>query len=240
MDALELAWKVKLMRRIVAWLIGFAVVATRWTCRWDVTGDVRGSLREEKTPYIYAAWHAHHAAALLGAEKGATAMLSRSDDGDMMMPALKLCGLNVVRGSAGSARKGGLTALRALIKQVDGEHPACLAIDGPKGPRGVVQEGIGLLAKKTGAVVIPTLLVPSRRWIVTKSWDRLQLPKPFSKIRVVMSPPMSPQENESNAEFALRLQNELTRLELEYDPIEAKAAGMKLPEATEVKQSKAA
>ena len=41
---------------------------------------------------------------------------------------------------------------------------------------------------------------------------------------------MSPKENESNSEFALRLQNELTRLELEFDPIEANAAGMKLPE----------
>ena len=96
-----------------------------------------------------------------------------------------------------------------------------LAVDGPRGPRGVVQKGVGLLARKANAAVIAAVLVPSRRWILTGSWDRTQIPKPFSTIDGYMSEPLIPEPDESLDEFAKRVEVALNQLEAQYDPSEA-------------------
>ncbi len=209
------------MKRIVSWLVGFAVLLIRLTCRVRSHNDPRVWLRQQGIPYVYAALHAHHVGALLSAEQGTWAMVSLSDDGDILVHALRLSGVEPIRGSGGESRKGGVRALRAMIARLDATHPAFLAVDGPKGPRGHVHEGVGLLAKKTGAVVLPVVIVPARRWIMTKAWDRLQFPHPFSTVEIFYGQHAVPQADESLQEFASRVARELSRLEAKHDPDEA-------------------
>ena len=108
-----------------------------------------------------------------------------------------------------------------MIQRLDSEHPAFLAVDGPKGPRGHVHEGVGLLAKKTGAVVLALAVIPSRRWILCKSWDRLQLPTPFSTIEFYFGAHLAPEKGEKLSDFAGRVAEELKNLEVKHDPDEA-------------------
>jgi lysophospholipid acyltransferase (LPLAT)-like uncharacterized protein len=209
------------MKRYLPWLVGFLVLVIRMTCRVRVRNDRRPSLRRAGIPYVYAGLHAHNFAALQSAEPGTWAMVSRSRDGEILVPSLRLSGVTPIRGSGGESRKGGVRALREMIQRLDASHPAFLAVDGPNGPRGHVHEGVALLAKKTGAVVVPLVVIPSRRWILKKSWDRLQLPQPFSMIDFYFGDPLQPGPEEALDQFADRIAQELRRMEELHDPQEA-------------------
>ncbi len=164
-------------------------------------------------------------------------MVSRSDDGEIIVPALRVGGHVPIRGSSGTS-KGGASALQALIEHVECGRPAILAVDGPRGPRGRVQRGIGLLAKKTDAVVLAVIAIPSRRWVMTGSWDRLQIPKPFSTIHCYFAEPISPERDESLLHFASRIESKLSDLEAAFDP--AEASGVKEPTARPATRYRAA
>ena len=111
-------------------------------------------------------------------------MCSKSLDGDGMTKLEQFLGLRVIRGSSGH---DGLQALVDMIRLMRDEPGlgACLAVDGSRGPRGVVQGGIISLAQRTGGMIIPVTISASPAWIFRKAWDRTMLAKPFSRIDVV-------------------------------------------------------
>ncbi len=211
------------MKRILSWLIGLAVVAVRATCQFRVHYDPRERLAAQGIPHVFAQLHAHQVAAGMAADPGTCAMVSRSDDGEMIVPTLRLLGHIPIRGSAGdNARKGGVRALQSLIEHVHQGHPAILAVDGPRGPRGTVHKGIGMLAKKSNAAVLAVIVIPERRWILSKTWDRLQIPKPFTKIDAYLSEPIHFGKDETLDAFASRVEVMLYEMEMQYDPDEAR------------------
>ena len=62
-------------------------------------------------------------------------------------------------------------------------------IDGPKGPAGVAKMGSVLLAKKSGHPLMPVTMTLKSFWKVP-SWDSFQIPKPFTRARVYVAPPI--------------------------------------------------
>lgn len=214
----------KFLTALVAWAAALAIMLIRWTCRVRLHNDPRPGLRDAGTPYIYAVLHAHQIPAIVDGERGTGAMVSRSLDGELIVPTLKLCGIVPFRGSGGRGQRrgrGGLVALEALVEHVRSGHPAYLAVDGPRGPRGRVQRGIATLARRTNAVIICLVPVPSRRWILHKAWDRMQIPKPFARIDGYFAPPIRLDEQKSNEEVRRGVEAMLQRLEREFDPEEA-------------------
>ena len=212
------------MKRLVSYLVAVFSLFVRLTCRVRVHNDPRHTMTAEGVPHIFAALHAHQVAAMVSADPRTGAMVSRSDDGQIIVPALRVNGHVPVRGSSGKSDKGGATALKALIEYLDVGKPVILAVDGPRGPRGTVHKGVGVLAKKSKAGVLPVLVIPSRRFIVGKAWDRLQIPLPFGTIDAYFTEPLFPRKGERLEEFAKRIEAELRRLELKHDPDEATAA----------------
>jgi lysophospholipid acyltransferase (LPLAT)-like uncharacterized protein len=83
---------------------------------------------------------------------------------------------------------------------------------------------VALLAMKTGAAVLNVCAVPRRRWILSRSWDRLQIPLPFSTIDVYFGEPLYPRPGEKAEQFRQRIETELNALEREHDPAEAQRA----------------
>jgi lysophospholipid acyltransferase (LPLAT)-like uncharacterized protein len=79
-----------------------------------------------------------------------------------------------------------------------------------------------LLSQKTGAVVLIAVAVPTRRWFLTHTWDRLQIPKPFSTIHIYFGDPIFPREGACVERYRQRIQQALNELELKHDPVEAK------------------
>jgi lysophospholipid acyltransferase (LPLAT)-like uncharacterized protein len=68
-------------------------------------------------------------------------------------------------------------------------RPAGFTVDGPRGPARVAQPGAVWLAKATGNPVLPFHLEASSSWTL-RSWDRTQLPKPFSTVALAIGRPI--------------------------------------------------
>jgi hypothetical protein len=215
----------KALRFIAAWLIAALTLLLRWSCRVRWHDDPRPSLRQEGSPYAYAVLHCHQVAAVIGCEPGTVAMVSRSTDGDLLVPSLRVHGIVPVRGSTRTRErsKGGAAALVHLIKHVRGGAPAYLAVDGPRGPRNHVNRGIASLASATGAAVLIGVPIPRRRWILARAWDRFQIPKPFTRIDVFFGPPLRLGDGEDPGAFRQRIEDAITALEERHDPEEAAA-----------------
>lgn len=56
-----------------------------------------------------------------------------------------------------------------------------IAIDGPSGPIFEPKAGAIFIAQKTGMPIVPVSSYCSKKWIFKNMWDKLEIPKPFSK-----------------------------------------------------------
>jgi lysophospholipid acyltransferase (LPLAT)-like uncharacterized protein len=111
---------------------------------------------------------------------GATILISRSFDGELITRTLQLFGFHAVRGSSSRGARGGLLGLKQVIE--DGK-PAIFTADGPRGPIYQTKMGPIKLAQITGAPIGAFHLEPERAWTL-RSWDRFLIPKPFTRICV--------------------------------------------------------
>jgi lysophospholipid acyltransferase (LPLAT)-like uncharacterized protein len=146
-------------------------------------------------------------------------MCSQSKDGDLMASVEEGLGYRVARGSSGS---GGARALVEMIKaqREDRGLNSCLAIDGSRGPRGIVQLGVLTLARKTNGVLLPVAASTPTCWVNQRSWDRTVIPKPRAEIRILIGEPMEvpPELDERQAEgLRLALEQRLIAMHLELD-----------------------
>jgi hypothetical protein len=132
-------------------------------------------------------------------------------------------GITPVRGSSrrGQTDKGGLTALETLKSMAQQGTPAILAVDGPRGPRNRVHRGAIHLAQQVGGVILPVAALPSRRWILRRTWDRMHLPQPFSRITLHFGPAIEAAADADRERLRQDVQDALYRLEQRLDPKEA-------------------
>lgn len=120
--------------------------------------------------------------------RGIVVMTSQSFDGEYIARFIQRFGYGAVRGSS---TRGGIGALIELIKLMKTHGAAAsMTVDGPKGPRRVVKDGVILLAKKTGNPLLPFVVTPRRRWTV-KSWDKMQIPHPFTTAKLEIAAPVA-------------------------------------------------
>ena len=115
-----------------------------------------------------------------------TVELSPSRDGEIMARMARLLGLRVVRGSA---RRQRMASIRSLLREIEAGWSLCVALDGPKGPRGHVSHSILNLARTTGLPLIPYYGRSRSEWRLP-TWDRFRIPKPFSGARVYYGAPI--------------------------------------------------
>ena len=109
--------------------------------------------------------------------RGFAVMTSRSFDGEYIARIIERFGFKAVRGSSS---RGGASALLQLHDIVNSGGIAAFTIDGPRGPRYVAKPGPILLAKNTGAPILPFYVAVENPWVL-KSWDALMIPRPFSR-----------------------------------------------------------
>lgn len=142
------------------------------------------------------------------------ALASLSRDGELVTRVARGFDVSVVRGSAS---RGGLGAVRALYRAMKrrGSSPVMIP-DGPRGPRYELKVGAVILAQMSRAPIL-LLGMAARRYFTLKSWDRLIVPWPFSRVAVVVGEEQTVERNLSPEDLEaerLRLQellNELTR-----------------------------
>lgn len=146
-------------------------------------------------PVIVAMWHGQHFMVPFARrpQDPAAALVSRSGDGEFNALALQRLGIRPIRGSGARARarmheKGGVAALRGLLRALADGELVVLTADVPKVSRQCGQ-GIVLLARLSGRPIVPVAVVSSRR-IDFKSWDNASIGLPFGRIAMVVGEPL--------------------------------------------------
>jgi lysophospholipid acyltransferase (LPLAT)-like uncharacterized protein len=208
------AHRIQWHQRAFAWLIfvliraGSATLRYRWN---DRSGYINVPARG---PAIYCVWHNRLALSMpayfnyvkkYSRAPGLAAMVSASRDGGFLTGILECFNVQPVRGS--SSRRGP-QALLELTTWAERGYDLAITPDGPRGPVYVVQDGVMSLAQLTGLPIVPVSY--NLGWkIRVKSWDRFQIPLPFSRCEMIYAKPIFVSREATDAEREkLRLQLE--------------------------------
>jgi lysophospholipid acyltransferase (LPLAT)-like uncharacterized protein len=136
---------------------------------------------------IYTGWHGRsYIPANFFKGRGVWCIISHSRDGEMQTRIFSSFGFQIIRGSTG---RGGERALVESIRVLRKGDEMAITPDGPRGPAGVVQGGVLLMAKKTGAALVPVGSSAKRAWYAP-TWDRYMVAQPFSKAVFVFGDPI--------------------------------------------------
>lgn len=149
--------------------------------------DAVKELDKQKKNYVVAFWHG---SMLIGwfmqRNRNFASLVSKSKDGDVLTAILEKWNFHVVRGSSS---KGGHEALDMMIHLTEENYHLALTPDGPTGPIYKMKPGAVITARRSQ---IPLLLVGigmKSKWTL-KSWDKFEIPKPFSTVTAMYSKPI--------------------------------------------------
>lgn len=181
-----------LKERLIIYLADFAfyflIKTIGKTLRYETEGfeNLEKIKKEGKLP-IYAFWHNRiFPMAYFFRNQGVAVIASKSFDGEYIARFITRLGYGAIRGSS---TRGGVKALVEMIRLMREGVPMAFTIDGPKGPRYVAKSGACLLAKKTGNPIISLIVECEKFWTIN-SWDKLQIPKPFSRAKIFVAEPI--------------------------------------------------
>jgi len=157
------------------------------TVRYQNSAEPGGPLDANERPMIWAFWHRCLIVATHRFQKRDIAVLtSRSFDGEIISRIIEKFGYRAVRGSS---RRGALGAVLGARRQLERGCAVAFTVDGPLGPLYEAKPGPVVLSRLTGVQVIPFHIAVERAWTLG-TWDRMIVPKPFSRAFVHFSAPM--------------------------------------------------
>jgi lysophospholipid acyltransferase (LPLAT)-like uncharacterized protein len=169
--------------------IGFPLInALGHTLRWRVEGieQFDGIIASGRQP-VMAFWHGRILpATFFFRRRGIVVITSENFDGEWIARIIESFGYGTARGSTS---RGGKKAILQLVRDMKRGKAAGFTLDGPRGPARVAQPGAVWLARATGNPLLPFHLEASSHWTM-KSWDRTQIPKPFSTVALAIGEPI--------------------------------------------------
>lgn len=164
------------------------------TLRFDVKGWENHTDAE---PLIYCFWHNRiPVATYFWRNRGIVVMSSRSFDSEYIARFIQRFGYGAARGSS---TRGGKAALIQMIRAVREGKSAAFTVDGPRGPIYEAKPGAVTLAAKSGAAILPFSISLEKCWRLP-SWDRIEIPKPFSRAAVVIGERIYVRDGEDDQE----------------------------------------
>ncbi|NOZ95335.1 MAG: lysophospholipid acyltransferase family protein [Acidobacteria bacterium] len=202
-------WRYKLAGSV----LGQVLRVWKWTVRLEYRGI---DILEEHPRAVLAMWHGRLLSGAFGGGKFCVAsMASQSPDGEVAARAFEAMNVRIVRGSS---TRGGQKALLRLFKMVESGEVcrAGLTVDGPKGPAREVKLGIVTLARRFGVPILPASFSSRPYWML-RSWDRMVLAPPFSRMILGVGSPVMVADDLSDKEVALQVGQAIDRLTDELD-----------------------
>jgi len=167
----------------------------RWRLHYiSSENDVREAL---KNPVIFAFWHNQQLLMLFTYKRyfrklekksrRIVSLSSRHRDGRLIANTVKYFGIYNI---AGSSTRGHVASLRSMVRGLAEGYHLSITPDGPTGPIYKAKKGLVEVAKQSGNLIIPIGLAASPAWYF-KSWDKMFLGKPFSRVQAVFGKPIS-------------------------------------------------
>ena len=188
------------------------------TLRFEVQGaQHHDALVQAGQPFIYALWHGRLLPlSYYHRQRGIATLISQSKDGDYLAAFLKSWGYDPVRGSSS---RGGMEAVRQLVRMARAGKTLSITPDGPRGPMQKLKPGVLVTAQLAGIPILPMSGTADRAWWPGK-WDRFLVPKPFATVKVRYEAPIQIPRTASEAEvqrYGKELEELLNRMTSELD-----------------------
>ncbi|PAF47850.1 hypothetical protein BKH46_03200 [Helicobacter sp. 12S02634-8] len=183
---MTLSWKQKITLAILPRLV--------WGILWLLYGSCRHrfylSEQLKETNFIASFWHGEFlmlpfAYLKLKPKPKICVISSQHFDGELMVKLYSYFGFQTIRGST---NKGGRRVLVESFAHLKEGWDMGITPDGPKGPYHHIADGVVAMAQKTGVGISVCRVFP-RKYYRLNTWDRFQIPKPFSQIDYYMLEP---------------------------------------------------
>ena len=200
-------------KRLAPALIFAYVTSLHKTCKVEIIGAEHiQPYIDQQQPMLPCYWHQQMIFSV-GLIRGlcqqgvkAKILVSPSKDGDIGEAVLNALNVGVLRGSA---HRTGAVALRDIYLAISKEQSTVgAAVDGPLGPAREAKVGAITLAQLSGAPIIPIVNACSKKKYLS-SWDKIFLPYPFSRVKIIIGQPIIVAKRAS-AEEIEELQQQLT------------------------------
>lgn len=186
-DLSEYSFKDRLLIRAADLAFYLLINLIGLTVRFEVIGWENHEKATDGGLPIYVFWHDRiFLTTYWWRKRRIVVMTSRSFDGEYIARFIQRFGYGAVRGSS---TRGAVGAVVEMARLMRAGCTTAFTIDGPKGPRYIAKMGAVLLAKKTGHPIMPVTMQLQRFWTLP-SWDLFQIPKPFTRARVYIAPPI--------------------------------------------------
>lgn len=191
--------------------VTYRLLYVTWRIRFHEPKELNDLLRSSTSPIIFAHFHGDELALVHSVKRYRIATISsQSKDGELMSKVIHWLGGKTSRGSS---TRGGVQALKGLIRLIKNENlNTSFAVDGPKGPIYEVKPGVFEVSRLLDAPIFYGGIFCQNAFHFPKSWNKTYLPKPFTRIDIVWIGPDGPFSKELDPR----------------DPIEAKKAKERL------------
>lgn len=187
---------------LAPWAASWIIRLVGSTLRWESEGSEHlDAIHDSGRRAIFTFWHGRiFPATWYWRRRGIVVMTSLNRDGELIAGCIERHGYGTARGSSS---RGGLRALGEMAHAIREGRDVAFTIDGPRGPRQVAKPGPSILARKTGAGILCFHIALARK-IELSSWDRFQIPLPFSRARMMIAPPIwvAPESSEDDVRKA--------------------------------------
>lgn len=184
----------------------YRTLSWTWRVRIIEPDSLKKSLKD-KQPVVLAHWHGDELALISIVKRyGIATIASQSKDGELMAKVLGWLG---ARTSRGSSTRGGVQALKGLLRLLKDGGNCSFAVDGPKGPLHKVKPGVFELSRVIRGPIYAVGVHCDRAIQFPRSWNKTYLPKPFAKIVIYWVGPMEEIKKEvdpRNPDLALELE----------------------------------
>jgi len=144
--------------------------------------------------------------------KSSYGVVSQSKDGEILSRLLSKWGYKLIRGSSSKDSK---EVMIQMVEALERGYYLAITPDGPRGPAFTMKIG-GLISAVRAKKPIVLCGVYYINKIVLKSWDKFELPKPFSNVIILLSSPKLIPEGLTNDEYEkirYLLENELREIQ---------------------------
>jgi lysophospholipid acyltransferase (LPLAT)-like uncharacterized protein len=148
-------------------------------------------------PSIYVSWHANVLAVPLFIEPGmaeVVGLASPHPDGQIAAACINALGIRTVMGTGANEKAvrgtGGMAAFRALTRELKAGNSVFLTAEVPPTRGRKVSKGVIALARMSGRPIVGIAAASSRRTIVEKLWDKMQINHPFGRLVLVAVGPV--------------------------------------------------
>src|ERR1700688_3539767 len=173
---------------IIGWVVWAVIRSLGPTIRFEILGGQKAGrdYRPDLPPSIFAFWHrCIIAGAWYFRNRNRVLMNTTNFDGQWTRRVIERLGYGTAQGSS---TRGGLRGLAVMARRLEEGVDSAFTIDGPRGPRYVAKPGPVMLTRRSGRHVVLFHIGLERAWTLRKTWDLMQIPKPFTRAILVIAP----------------------------------------------------